>query len=109
MIDGLAHGDPGLYVLLVILLALVSVMGMVMRAIVRGDLLPKDTVDRMTTELRDRVSAQASALEALTSTNTTLVAANATQTDSIADLADAAHLQVRIGEALHRQLVSEEG
>ncbi|AZG43437.1 hypothetical protein [Gordonia insulae] len=93
-----------LYVVGTLALVLIGVLAMVMRAIVRGDLVPKATVESNTAELRDRIAAQASALVALTNTNSTLVTTNATQADSISDLADAAHLQVRIGEALHKQL-----
>lgn len=107
MIEGLAHGDPALYVLLVIVLALVSVVGLMMRSIIKGDLVPKATVDLTTAQLRERVTVQTAALSTLTDANVTLVATNATQATSLSDLAEAAHLQVKIGEALHRQLVEE--
>lgn len=107
MIHALPTDDAALLVVGSLALLIISILGLCIRAILRGELLPRKTVDAMVSERDARISAQAAALEALTATNTTLVQANATQADSISDLADAAHLQVRIGEALHKQLVQE--
>lgn len=109
MIDGLAHGDPGLYVLLVIVLALVSVMGLVIRSIIRGDLLPLKSVEREIATRDTRIEAQASALEAATILTTEQSHTIAAQADAIHDLGEAQRLNVRVAQALHDQVTADAG
>jgi cell division protein FtsB len=104
MIGGLAHGDPGLYALLLIVVLLIGVVGLVIRAIVDGRLVPKATVDALVAERDNRITAQAEALVSLTDTNATLVATNAKLTDAVDDLAEASHMNLKVSQALHGQL-----
>lgn len=109
MIEGLSHGDPGLYVLLVIVLALVSVMGLVVRSIIRGELVPRATVERLIVERDARIAAQASALEAATVLTAEQSHTISTQADSISDFGEAQRLNVRVAQALHAQVSVDAG
>lgn len=96
--------DVALYVVGALALLLIGVLGLVMRAIVRGDLLPRKTVDEMRARDADRINAQADALASIPSAITELTTTQKSLSDSFGDLADAAQLQVRLADALHRQV-----
>lgn len=101
MIEGLTRGDPGLYVLLVVALALIGLVARGVKALIEGKLMPQATVDRMVAELSERVAAQAAALEAATTLTTEQAHTIATQADALSDFGEAQRLNVRVAQALH--------
>lgn len=104
MIPAPPTDDMALYVVGALALLLITVLGLVMRAIIKGDLVPKKTVEEMAARDRDRITAQAGALDSIPAAMTELTAAQKSLADSFDDLADAAQLQVRVADALHRQV-----
>ncbi|RPA58617.1 hypothetical protein EF294_15790 [Gordonia oryzae] len=99
--------NVALYVVGVLALLLISVLGLVIRAIVKGDLLPKGTVDRWLVELDQRIAAQAKALDAASELTIEQGHTIRAQADSISDFGEAQRLQVRVAAALHQ--VTEAG
>lgn len=99
--------NVALYVVGALALLLISVLGLVIRAIVRGDLLPRSTLESMTTERDQRIAAQARALEAATVLTAEQAHTIAAQAGSISDFGEAQRLQVRVAAAL--QQVTEGG
>lgn len=117
MIEGLAHGDPGIYVTLVIALAVVSMMGLVVRSIIRGELIPKATVEREAAERNERIDtqaaernaridAQAAALESAAALIAEQSHTIREQADAISDFGEAQRLNVRVAQALHDQVTA---
>lgn len=96
--------DVALYVVGGLALVLISILGLVMRAIVKGDLVPKKTVEAIQTRDGERIAAQADALASIPGALTELTGTQKSLSDSFGDLADAAQLQVRLADALHRQV-----
>lgn len=83
-------------------LVLIGVLGMVMRSIVRGDLVPGKTVERNLSERDERIRAQASALGAASDLIAEQSRTIGTQADSIADFGQAQILTKRVADALHQ-------
>lgn len=96
--------NVALYVLAALSLVLIGVLGLVLRSIIRGDLVPRQSVERERARDTDRIGSQAAALAEIPPALTELASAQSSLADSFDDLADAAKLQVRIADALHRQV-----
>lgn len=99
--------NVALYVVGALALLLISVLGLVIRAIVRGDLVPRRVLDAMTVERDQRIAAQAHALDAATVLTVEQSRTISAQADSISDFGEAQRLQVRVAAALHQ--VTEAG
>ncbi|MGC5249486.1 hypothetical protein ACPXB3_21480 [Gordonia sp. DT219] len=101
--NGLPHTDNiALYVVGVLAVVLIGVLGLVLRSIVKGDLVPRHTVNSWMVERDHRIAAQARALDAATVLTTEQARTISAQADSIADFGEAQRLQVRVAAALHR-------
>ena len=83
-------------------LLLVVVFGV--RALIKGDLVPRSHVELMVAERDARITAQAEALKAAPKLAIEQQAAITTLTDSVRDFAEASQLQVRVARAMHDNL-----
>lgn len=111
------HTDNvSLYVVGGFAVVLIGILSAVMRAITRGDLVPRSTMD---SRLADRdaeiaritawVDAQAAALEAASILTAEQTRTIATQAGSISDFGEAQRLNVRVANALHNTVAADAG
>lgn len=104
------HTDNvSLYVVGGLAVVLIGVLGAVMRAITRGDIVPRSTLNAMIAERDARIAAQAAALEAATVLTTEQEHTIATQAASISDFGEAQRLNVRVANALHNTVAADAG
>lgn len=94
--------NVALYVVGALALVLISILALVMRAIVRGDLVPRKTADDNRARDAERITAQAAALDAATELTTEQSRTIVTQADAIADFGEAQRLTQRVAAALHQ-------
>lgn len=111
------HTDNvSLYVVGGFAVVLIGILSAVMRAITRGDLVPRSTMDSRIADrdaeiarITARVDAQAAALEAATVLTAEQAHTIATQADSISDFSEAQRLHVRVANALHKTVAADAG
>ena len=100
--------NVALYVVGALALVLISILALVMRAIIRGDLVPKRTVDAMAAEKDARITEQAATIKTATTLTTEQGHTLSTQADALADFGESQSLNVRVMQALQGNLAQSE-
>lgn len=91
-----------LYVVGSLALILIGILGLVMRSIINGHLLPRNTVIEMRERDAERISAQAETLAVLQPAVLEITSTQQSLSASFTDLANAAALQVKLAEIIHK-------
>lgn len=100
--------DPGA-VLGAVIVVLLGVIGLVLRSIVKGDLVPRAQMDQMLADKDRQIAAQGKTLEVAATVNTELSGAVKTLTESVEDFSQATKMQVHLAEALRSNLSGGSG
>jgi Na+-transporting NADH:ubiquinone oxidoreductase subunit NqrC len=87
-----------------IIVVLVGVIGLVLRSIVKGNLVPKAQVDQLLSDRDNQILALAATVSAGETVNQALSASVRTLSDSVEDFSEATKMQLRLAEALRTNL-----
>ncbi len=89
-----------------IALVLLGVLGLVLRSIVTGKLVPKESVDRFVADRDAQITAKDVLIESMRILSVEQSKVIATQADSLKDFSDATKLQNRLADALHESVTN---
>lgn len=98
-----------LYVVGALALVLISILGLVIRAIIQGKLLPQSTVSSMLAERDQRITEQAETIKSAVTLTTEQSKTITLQADALSDLGEAQSLQVRVANAMHEKWLTTSG